>query len=394
MYLKSKALVAYKVKNIILIILSILQIVALTYIALDLLVYYRNDIDTALAAKAMPGAIRGTIIGIIVLLLVNLSRKLIGDARFYSSYFEGDLSGQIPLKDLAEVTGHSEFRVGLELRFFRIFYMKKFEIKTIDGIKQVELFSKKTLCECKNCGAGIEKKLYFTGQCPYCGSPDIFAKVLAGDRFYSISNEIKQGVNRPTYYEGKALALKRGVSIFLIILSLAVAFIASAMAIDMISKYNDKEYLTKVLLDPDSKLRSFDLIKADILSTAMLGGALAIVMIIMFVRRLKRILYINSSSAFASFFAKFSKPFIKAEELKTMNASGNKKLGKVRGAIRKGYLDHCTLEVHESILEIALAKKIVKDHCPTCASPINGAVDENYTCQYCGNKIMDVVVKK
>lgn len=394
MYLKSKALVAYKVKNIILIILSILQIVALTYIALDLLVYYRNDIDTALTAKAMPGAIRGTVIGVIILLLVNLSRKLIGDARFYSSYFEGDLSGQIPLRDLAEVTGRSEFRVGLELRFFRIFYMKKFEIKTIDGIKQVELFSKKTLCECKNCGAGIEKKLYFTGQCPYCGSPDIFAKVLAGDRFYSISNEVKQGVNRPTYYEGKALALKRVMSILLIIVSASIAVISTAMAIDMLTKYNDKEYLTKILLDPDSGLRSFDLIKADILHTVILGGFFAVLMVILFIRRLMRIRYINASGAFAKFFSKFQKPFIQAEELNTMNASSGKKLGKVRGAIRKGYLDHCTLEVHDAILKIALAKKIVKDHCPTCASPINGAVDENYTCQYCGNKIMDVVVKK
>ena len=90
-----------------------------------------------------------------------------------------------------------------------------------------------------------------------------------------------------------------------------------------------------------------------------------------------------------------------------MNASGNKKLGKVRGAIRKGYLDHCTLEVHESILEITLAKKIASSHSTLMPFVVAGvfyyvfnflvafgAVDENSTCQYCGNKIMDVVVKK
>ncbi|MBR2751133.1 MAG: hypothetical protein IKD90_08380 [Clostridiales bacterium] len=394
MYLKNKALVAFKIKNIILFILSVFQIAVLAYLAVDLLIYYRDDIDTALNAKSMPGSIRGIIVGAIVLLIVCISRKLIGDARFYSSYFEGDLSGTIPISALAEVTGHSQLRVRLELRLFRILYMKKFSIKTIDGVEQVELFSKKILCECKNCGAGIEKKLYFTGQCPYCGSPDIFAKVLSGDRFYSISNEIKQGVNRPSYYEGRGLASKYAASIILIIISIAAATILTIMSFDMLGKYNDQDYLRKAILAPETKVRSFSAIKADLLSTALFGVFFTVIMVILFIRRVKSARCIRSSGAFAAFFAKFDKPFIKAEELQSMDSSKSGKISKVRGSIRQGYLNHCTLEVHDSVLKIALAKKIVKDHCPSCASPINGAVDENYVCKYCGNKIMDVVVKK
>ena len=58
------------------------------------------------------------------------------------------------------------------------------------------------------------------------------------------------------------------------------------------------------------------------------------------------------------------------------------------------YLRNCCLEMHDEHLKVALAKKIVKDQCPSCGASIVGAADENYVCKYCGNKIMDVVVKK
>jgi len=394
MYLKNKVLMALKVKNVLLVIFSVFEFIFSGYVALDLLIYYRDDLDTALHAKAMPDCINGLITAVVVLLVVAISRKLIGDARFYSSYFEGDLDGKIKISDLAGVAGHSETRVGLELSLFRLIYMKKFEIKTIDGVKQVELFSKKTLCECKNCGAAIEKKQYFTGQCPYCGSPDIYAKVLAGDRFYSISNEVEKGVNHPDYYEATALAAKKALAFVLIIVAVAILVLFGILLFDSITKYNDQEYLKKVLLDPESGLRSFALIKADIMHKIVMAGVFILVALILMTRRIKSIGPINISESCANFFSSCKVPFIHAEEVPVVKSSGKKKIGAVRGAIRKGYLKHCTLEMHDSVLQVALAKKIVKDHCPSCASPISGAVDENYTCQYCGNKIMGVIVKK
>ena len=62
--------------------------------------------------------------------------------------------------------------------------------------------------------------------------------------------------------------------------------------------------------------------------------------------------------------------------------------------MQKGYLKNCILERHSGVLEVALAKKIVKDKCPSCGGPITGASDRDYICQYCGAKIMDVVTKK
>ena len=79
--------------------------------------------------------------------------------------------------------------------------------------------------------------------------------------------------------------------------------------------------------------------------------------------------------------------------MKNLADSRRKGLRRVRNSIRMGYLEHCTLEMHEEKLKVALAKKIVKDTCPSCAAPITGAVDEDYVCKFCGNRIMGVIEK-
>ena len=66
----------------------------------------------------------------------------------------------------------------------------------------------------------------------------------------------------------------------------------------------------------------------------------------------------------------------------------------VRGALRRRYLLNCTMEMHGGALQMALAKTIVKDKCPSCNGPIVGAVDEHYRCKYCDQIIMKVVKKK
>ena len=82
------------------------------------------------------------------------------------------------------------------------------------------------------------------------------------------------------------------------------------------------------------------------------------------------------------------------QKIPSIKAKGKGKLRRVRGALKNGYLSNCTLEVHDGQMDVALAKKIVKDTCPSCASPITGAVDEDYTCQVCGNRIMGVLEKE
>lgn len=134
--------------------------------------YYRNDIYTAWHAKSMTISIMWVIICAILLTEAVTSRNLMGKATFYSSYFEGDLT---------HVIGRSERKVTRQLHLFRKLYMKKLELKEKEGMKVVVFYSKKCRCECRNCGANIEKRIFFTGVCPYCGSSALYAKVLADD---------------------------------------------------------------------------------------------------------------------------------------------------------------------------------------------------------------------
>lgn len=71
-----------------------------------------------------------------------------------------------------------------------------------------------------------------------------------------------------------------------------------------------------------------------------------------------------------------------------------KNLSLLDGAIRKGYLKNCTIEIHAGVPKLALSKKIVKDRCPTCGAPIIDVKNDIYICKYCGNKITRVVEKK
>ncbi len=109
--------------------------------------------------------------------------------------------------------------------------------------------------------------------------------------------------------------------------------------------------------------------------------------------RCKKIKYISVADDCSQYFAGCKTPFVNAENLPVAQ---NKKKGlqSVRGALRLRYLLNCTLEKHDGVLKVALAKKIVKDQCPSCGGAIVGAVDEHYKCRYCGNVILGVVDKK
>ena len=95
-------------------------------------------------------------------------------------------------------------------------------------------------------------------------------------------------------------------------------------------------------------------------------------------------------------YGKIRTPFVYANKLPTVNRSKNKAtaMKSVRGAMRLRYLKNCAFDYHAKSLRIALGAKVVKDRCPYCNGAITGAVDVNYTCQYCGRVIMNVLDKK
>ncbi|MBO4293407.1 MAG: zinc ribbon domain-containing protein [Clostridia bacterium] len=116
-------------------------------------------------------------IGLIAVSL--LSRRLMGSVIFYARYFEGDLDGIIKPSDMVAVVGKNTSRIESELSSLKVRgYMKNYKLVKKGNETIIELESLVTKCACKNCGAQIDKKVYFTGNCPYCGGIDVFAKEI------------------------------------------------------------------------------------------------------------------------------------------------------------------------------------------------------------------------
>lgn len=394
MYIRDKLIKFLKIKNVIFIIAGIFNVAVSVYTLISLFSTYR-DMEIVMEAKAAPGSIMSIKIGIILLIIAVISRHLIGDANFYSSYFEGDLDGYIKYSDLAEVTGKNKYIVMLQLCFFRLIYMKGYTLKFSDDSEQVILNSKKCLCECKNCGAPIEKRIYFTGICSYCGSSDLFARVLTDNKFYSIQNNVSDGVKKPGFYTSKNLTVRKVLFPIFLILGLSIVCILTMMCLDYISKYNDKDYLTEVLLSGKS-YSSFELIKREIMDMIIWDIVFIIAFIPLIFSIIKKMICVYTADDCSCYFSRCKTPFVDIEKLPIRkNKSSNKrKVKSVNSALRHRYLINCTFEKHDGNLKLALAKKVVKDQCPSCGAPIVGAVDEHYKCKYCDNIIMGVVSKK
>lgn len=395
MYTRDKLIKVLKIRNVIFTFCGIFKVIISVGYLVSIFIYYRDQIETAIHAKSTPDSIESFIVGMILLLISYISRYLIGDANFYSSYFEGDLNGYISYSDLAEVTGKSEHRIKRQLHFFRKTFMKNYELKMVDDTEQVVLDSKKCLCECRSCGATIEKRIYFTGVCAYCGSSDLFARVLTDNRFYSIANNMSDGVKKPEFYTSKYLKIRKILFLLYLCFGLSLLFLITLVCVSNISHYNDKKYLIEVLLSGKS-YSSFELIKAEILDTIIWGLVFILVLFFVVCNRFKKTKCVFMADTCSKYFSKSKTPFIRVENLPKFKNKPNKKriMKDVRGALRRRYLLNCTLEKHDGELKVALAKKIIKDKCPSCGGPIVGEVDENYRCQYCTNIIMGVVDKK
>lgn len=395
MYIRDKLVKVLKIKNVIFVVYGMFNVVASIAILISLVSFYSDQLETVLYAKATPQSIVSILLGTILLVEAYISRCWIGDANFYSGYFEGDLDGYITYNDLADVTGKSANKVKRQLHFFRKIYMKNYELEKVEHIEQVVLHSKICKCECKNCGAPIDKRIYFTGICSYCGSSDLFARVLTDNRFYSIENNMSDGIKKPEFYAAKNLKAKLVLFLTCLCMGLSVFVISIIAVIDHISKYNNEEYLIEVLLS-GTGLSSFELIQADIMENIIWWVILALAFIPVVCNRLKKIRYVYAADTCSQYFSGCKRPFVNAENLPNVRKESRKEkiMKLVRGALRRRYLLNCTIEKHDDVLKVALAKKIVKDKCPSCGGPIVGAVDENYRCQYCRNIIMEVIRKK
>lgn len=125
MYLKEKMIRFLKIRNVIFAVISIFNIITSTSILISLTKYYWGDFDTVIHAKATPSCVADIIIGIILLVISQKSKRRIQDANFYSGYFEGNLDGYIEYSELAEVTGQTEKKVKKTVKLFIAFLYEK-----------------------------------------------------------------------------------------------------------------------------------------------------------------------------------------------------------------------------------------------------------------------------
>ena len=108
-----------------------------------------------------------------------LKKKLDDMVYMYARYFEGDLDGYVYISDMVNAFSKNEQIIYNELSIFiRRGILTNVSIRDYNGKKQVVLQSTTEKCQCKNCGAIIDKRVYFTGVCPYCQSSDIYAGVI------------------------------------------------------------------------------------------------------------------------------------------------------------------------------------------------------------------------
>ncbi len=384
-----------QIKNLIFTIVGVLFVVASANVIISLIVYYRKDIETALGAVAIPGAEAIFVGGLVLLLLAFVSNKSIGDANFYSSYFEGDLDGRIDINDLAMVMGRNSAVVNAQLHWFRLIYMKGFHFERVNNVMQVVLGSKKIVCQCSKCGGEIEKSVYYIGRCSYCGGLDLNARVLVGNRFYSINSNIAEGLNNPEYYQ--IPTLKRKKLLGAIIMGIGLFFTALGIIgfASNINHYNDQEYIIDLIMSGKT-YSSIELVKAEILEVSITFAALFVGFLPALISGFKRLEYVHATKTSSEYFAKRKTPFVKLGSIPIVKRRFNKKrgVGIVRETLRKRYLRNCTFEIHKNELKLVLSKRIVKDQCPSCGAQIVGPVHEHYRCEHCGRTILHVIKSK
>ena len=405
MYLKNALVNFLKIKNVILLVIGICFAAGAVAAMTRLIVSDHGDWSVIFYDSGTPIAVFCFYLGGLMIACSRISRKLINDACFYSGYFEGDLNGYVDFAELSEVTGKTPEQIQTRLKLLRPLYMKNFKVIPTPNVlypEIIELYSKTVTCTCRSCGGRMEKRVYFTGVCPYCGSSDLTAQVVSGQRFYFINDNVTRKPSVPSYYEAPSLHGKRigyavsiGIGLFFWLILLIVMMTS-------ISNFNNESYF-KDFRDISSSFTSIQ----SVLITVIIVCAFALTAITVTVPiTIARISSVESAERYARAFARFPKPFLSIPELfrLTGRSSSTNSTGAgiapeavyrdVVKAIKDGYLRGCSPEKHGGTLRIALAKQIVKDRCPGCGAPIVDAVHENYHCRYCGRLIMGVIRKQ
>ena len=332
--------------------------------------------------------------GVGMIVCSRLSRKFINDACFYSGCFEGDLDGYLDFEELAELSGRTPEQVKKRLRTICPFYMKNYRIvrSPSDSTKEIiERNSKTVTCSCRSCGAPFEKRLYFTGQCPFCKSSDLKAEIVSDDRFYCIYDNSKKSAN-PAYYEGSGLSAK--LNLYAIGLGIALFFTIIALIVfcTMVGNYNNEEYLREFM--SSRPYYPFEKIQSDLMYGIFITAFLMVAVGSAVPITGARVSSIQSARHYAKMFANYPYPYVFAVNLPHSEYMTSEKLfSNIGDIIREGYLKGCTPEKYNGQLRFGLARQIVKDRCPGCGASIIGAVHEAYTCRYCKRVIYGVMRK-
>ena len=401
MYLKNELIQFLKIKNVILLISGVAFTAGSVSAMTQLIVGCFGNWSVIIRFGSFYGSILFFILGLVLLVSSRISRRLINDAVFFSGYFEGDLNGYVDFAELAEVTGKTAEQIRKRVGLVLPLYMKNFRIiKTVNYRypEIIELYSKTVTCSCRSCGGLMEKRVYFEGMCPYCGSSDLTAQVVSGERLYFINDNTTRKPNNPAYYEAAPLQKKRiryavcfGIELFFFLIFLIIF-------LTMVNNYNNEPYFRDMFRN---SITSYELFQSGLLN-AIIVFAFALAAIVLTAPiTVVRMMTIELAQHFAKDFAQFTGPFLTLQELDRIRKA-NGSIGSITpedwykrivSAIKEGYLRGCSPEKHGGVLRIALAKQIVKDRCPGCGSPIVGAVTENYQCSYCGRLITGVIQK-
>ncbi|MBQ3331551.1 MAG: hypothetical protein IJG87_10290 [Ruminococcus sp.] len=402
MYLKNGLTAFLKVKNVIFLILGVFLVSTGAAIITQLIVGYSGDLFTVLHARAFPESIILILVGIVLIVSSRISRRLINDAVFFSGYFEGDLNGYVDFAELAEVTGKTTDQIRRRVGLVRPLYMKNYRIIRTVNYRYpeiIELYSKTITCSCRSCGGLIEKRVFFEGRCPYCGSSDLTAQVVSGQRLYCINDNAARKPDDPAYYEGSPLQSKRigyavgfGIELFFFLIFLIVF-------LTMVNNYNNEPYFRDMF---GSGVTSYSLFRSDLLNAIILFAFALAAIVLTVPITFTRMLTIESAQRYARDFARFPKPFLTLQELDLIQKAKDPdstvtpedQYKRIVKAVKEGYLRGCSPEKHGGVLRIALAKQIVKDRCPGCGAPIVGAVTGNYQCGFCGRQITGVIRKQ
>ena len=402
MYLKNGLIEFLKVKNVILLILGVTFTSISFSLMTQLVVGLHGDFLSIIRAGSLIAAFVFFVFGVSMIVYSRISRMMINEAVFFSGYFEGDLNGYVDFAELAEVTGKTPEQIQSRLRWLRPLYMQNFRvIKTVNYRypEIIELYSKTVTCSCRSCGGWMEKRVYFEGRCPYCGSSDLTAQVVSGQRVYFINDNTTRKPYNPAYYEGSPLQSKRigyavgfGVELFFFLIFIIVF-------LTMVNNYNNEPYFRDML---GRGITSYSLFQSELLNAIILFAFALAAIVLTAPITVVRMITIESSQRYARDFARFPRPFLTLQDLDRIQKAKNPDSGvtpeaqykHIVGAVKEGYLRGCSPEKHGGVLRIALAKQIVKDCCPGCGAPIVGAVTENYSCRYCGRIISGVIRKQ